>query len=309
MMNSISGSTTSSISANLESTMRASKAATSRPLPSAQQMGMISPEQPALDSRLESLEKKAQESEKKAELCNVKMAKRAFYKQVLGVAGAGVAFIAAGLVTGLSGGAAVPFAVLAGCGFGVAVADAWSGWKEYQNQKHGREGLPMADNSVGNGLHWLAKKCNVSDETAMKVATYGSVVTRSALALGTLATALYNPAPAVAALSAVAPAMRMVSTSMGSAQGIMDGSSVLQMIKSQKLKEESLEAKIEHAELKVSDLTQDNKLIKILGDQNQRLSEQDEKNKIEIKNLQANIKVLQEALKNLDGEMSRPVFV
>lgn len=178
-------------------------------VPSTQEIGVqcdgLGLEPPRSHSQLEApklddLKKTADEASKKAKDCGVDIAKRSFFTKLLTLVAASAVLVAAALVTGLTGGAGIPLLVLAGVGFAMAVGDVACAYKDWQSKKQGGEGLAMGGDSLGNALHWLAKQCGASDDKAKKIATYGSLLTRGALAVGSVAVGGLLPVATTGAL-------------------------------------------------------------------------------------------------------------
>ncbi|MBL0526840.1 hypothetical protein JD490_18255 [Aeromonas dhakensis] len=161
------------------------------------------PEAPNLNE----LQQTADEATQKARQCGVDMAKRSFIAKVLTLVAASAVLVAAALVTSFTGGAGIPLLALAGVGFAMAVGDVACAYKDWQSKKQGGEGLAMGGDALGNAIHWLGKRCGASDEKAERIATYTSLLTRGALAVGTVAIGGFLPVAAPAALAHAMPAI------------------------------------------------------------------------------------------------------
>lgn len=156
---------------------------------------------------LNELQQSADEATQKARQCGVDMAKRSFVAKVMTLVAASAVLVAAALVTGFTGGAGIPLLALAGVGFAMAVGDVVCAYKDWQSKKQGGEGLAMGGDALGNVIHWLGKRCGASDEKAKQIATYTSLLTRGALAVGTVAIGGFLPVAAPAALAHAMPAI------------------------------------------------------------------------------------------------------
>ncbi len=116
-----------------------------------------------------------------ARQAGVDVARSSFWKKALGTALAGVALgVAAGL-TALSFGGAAPLLALACVNFAVSGGDAICAWRNLRNTQAAAEQrpppyapLPLGNSIVGNVLHGLLTRCNVSAGTAASAALWGS---------------------------------------------------------------------------------------------------------------------------------------
>ncbi|ACR68158.1 protein EseG [Edwardsiella ictaluri] len=182
------------------------------------QLGIEPPrsDAPKASPSLEELKAQAKEAEQKAKDCGVDMAKRSFVAKVLVLVAASAVLIAAALITGLTAGAGIPLLALASVGFAIAVGDVACAAYDWHNKKNGGEGLPMGSDAIGNAIYGLGKTCGASDERARQVATYGSLLARSAITLGTIAVGGFLPVAAPHALQTVIPALTLGSMALES---------------------------------------------------------------------------------------------
>lgn len=74
----------------------------------------------------------------------------------------------------------------------------------------------MGSDAIGNAIYGLGKTCGASDERARQVATYGSLLARSAITLGTIAVGGFLPVAAPHALQTVIPALTLGSMALES---------------------------------------------------------------------------------------------
>ncbi|MFM5540424.1 hypothetical protein ACET8U_22585 [Aeromonas veronii] len=138
------------------------------------------------ENDIQQVRTRAQEAEQAANKCGVNVAKRTFFAKLLTLAAASAALVTAALITGFSGGAAIPLLALAGVGFTIAVGDAGCALKDWLNKKNGKEGLPSGADSLANILHAIATKLRMNPEKIHKFASYTSGATRAALILATV---------------------------------------------------------------------------------------------------------------------------
>ncbi|MFB2702376.1 hypothetical protein ACE1BG_12750 [Aeromonas veronii] len=167
------------------------------------------------------LEEKAKVADSAAKQCGVDMAKRSFVAKVLTLVAASAVLVAAALVTGLTGGAGIPLLALAGVGFAMAVGDVACAYKDWQSKKQGGEGLAMGGDALGNAIHWLGKHCGASDEKAKQIANVTSLLTRGALAVGTVAIGGFLPVAAPAALAHAMPAITVGKVGVETVAGLV----------------------------------------------------------------------------------------
>ncbi|WP_312978126.1 protein EseG [Atlantibacter sp.] len=167
------------------------------------------------------LEEKAKVADSAAKQCGVDMAKRSFVAKVLTLVAASAVVVAAALVTGFTGGAGVPLLALAGVGFAMAVSDVACAYKDWQSKKQGGEGFAMGGDALGNAIHWLCKRCDASDEKAKQIANVLSLLTRGALAVGTVAIGGFLPVTTPAALAHTIPAITVGKVSVETVAGVV----------------------------------------------------------------------------------------
>ncbi|WFN95572.1 protein EseG [Edwardsiella ictaluri] len=181
------------------------------------QLGIEPPrsDAPKASPSLEELKAQAKEAEQKAKTCGVDMAKRSFFTKMIALVAASAVLITAALITGFTAGAGIPLLALASVGFAIAVGDVACAAYDWHNKKNGGEGLPMGSDAIGNAIYGLGKACGASDEKARQVATYGSLLARSAITLGTVAVGGFLPVAAPEALQTVIPALTLGSMALG----------------------------------------------------------------------------------------------
>ncbi|MEN3031903.1 hypothetical protein [Chromobacterium amazonense] len=199
---------------------------------------------------LTELEDKAKTADAEAKKCGVDIAKRGFFSKLLTLAAASAVLVAAALVTGLTGGAGIPLLALAGVGFAMAVGDVACAGYDWYNKAHGGEGMAMGGDSLGNFMNWLATKCGASADTAKKVATYGSLLTRGTLAVGTIAVGGFLPVATTGALHSAGLGISIGSAALTTASGIPTASAGLRGADKQKHEMEAAEAKAKLAVIK-----------------------------------------------------------
>lgn len=214
-------------------------------------------EQPGLKPQeeplsLSQLDDKAKTADAEAKKCGVDIAKRGFFTKLLTLVAASAVLVAAALVTGLTGGAGIPLLVLAGVGFAMAVGDVACAYKDWQSKKQGGEGLAMGGDSLGNLLHWLALKCvdnpdsPEGKEKAKKFATYGSLLTRGALAVGTVAVGGFLPVATTGALHYGVLGTTIGKAGLDVATGALTANATLRGADKQAHEKKSVEAKAKH---------------------------------------------------------------
>ncbi len=210
------------------------------------ELGIERPDSQALRQEapdLTELQQTAADAAQKAKECGVDIAKRGFFSKLLTLVAASAVLVAAALVTGFTGGAGIPLLALAGVGFAMAVGDVACAACDWYSKAHGGEGLAMGGDSLGNLLHKISSKCGASTETAKKIATYGSILTRGALAVSTAAVGGFAAVATPTALHSAVASITVCRTALDVANGTLTGNSTLLGGKKQTHEKEAAEAR------------------------------------------------------------------
>ncbi|MCL9780669.1 hypothetical protein M9194_04360 [Vibrio sp. S4M6] len=157
------------------------------------------------------------ELQDKAKQAGIILAKRTFFKEIFNV---GIATLGFGLsiaASVLTGGAGLPLAAASGVAFVLAVSDAGCAYMDWQDRKHGGEGLKMGSDSISNVVYQTLSKMGLRDSRAQWWAKATSVISRVGLTIGTLYSGTVHPASLTGAVGSALATAKMVKLDLSSA--------------------------------------------------------------------------------------------
>ncbi|WP_298773350.1 hypothetical protein [uncultured Shewanella sp.] len=129
---------------------------------------------------------RAQQLEQKAKDNGIELAKKAFFKAIFNVALAGLGLGLAIAATAFTNGAGIPVLAATGVAFALVVSDAGCAYADWSSKARGNDGLKMGSDTIANAVHSMLDNMGVNSKNSTHWANTTSVISRTALTLGTL---------------------------------------------------------------------------------------------------------------------------
>lgn len=145
-----------------------------------------------IHSHAEKLKNKAEDSKLEAQQANLQLKKKTFFIKLSIAVVASIILVGGIIATGVSGGAAAPFAVGMGIVATMAIADACCAAKDWHLIKTEKAGLPMGANALGNLFYGLLKALPIEDSTRKTTAKWSSLIIKTIISIGVLSATDFN---------------------------------------------------------------------------------------------------------------------